>query len=261
MVAGTLAASGYYLGGTLLPPTDANPRGYFESREVEHLNEILVATMLYPSWRERALGWLRPIPVQPDFTALPISSRARWLALIPTWRRPFMRPDYAERMRTLVSHQPYCFKDPRFSYTLTAWRPYLQNTAFVCVFRDPGVTARSIVKEVQNAEYLKGLDVDFGRALEVWRWVYQHVLQVHRHEGDWLFLHYDQVLSGDGLDRLQRHLDAPVDRGFVDARLRRTCSQDAVPVEVRRLYAELCRLAEYEPPPAAAAPEAVGGSR
>jgi hypothetical protein len=76
--------------------------------------------------------------------------------------------------------------------------------------------------------------------------MYRHILDVHRHEGAWLFLHYNQVLSGEGLERLEDFVDAPVDRSFPDPSLNRSFSDDLVPEEVARVYQHLCEIAEYE---------------
>lgn len=249
MVAGTLADAGYYMGDTLLPPTEGNPKGYFESREVEAVNDGLIHTMRYPTRREKRLAWLRPIPQQPDFDTLEPWVKARWLALIPPVRQPILKSIYQEQIEALVKYQPFCFKDPRFSYTLPAWRPFLNpsETAFICVFREPAITAASILKEVQTESYLDGLTITYEQVMQMWVYSYRHILTKHRHAGSWLFLHYSQVLTEEGLNRIEMLLDVKVNRDFPEARLQRTQSEQNAPRDAQHIYRQLCSLAGYIP--------------
>lgn len=247
MVAGTLAQAGYYMGDSLLPPTEGNPKGYFESREVEAVNDGLVRTMLTPTPLEQRLAWVRPLPKQPAFDTLEPWVKAHWLALIPPGRTPQLKPMFRPQIEALIAHTPFCFKDPRFSYTLPAWRRYLSSdTAFICVFREPAVTAASILKEVESESYLQGITMTFEQVLQLWVYVYRHVLEIHCQQGDWLFLHYDQVLTPEGQQSISQLLDVQVDAQFPDASLQRTHSDQPVPRHVQRIYQQLCTLAGHE---------------
>ena len=146
----------------------------------------------------------------------------------------------------LTERQPFCFKDPRFCYTLPAWRPALGDAVFICVFRHPADTAASIVKECASARYLRRLTMDFDIALEVWTLMYSHVLR-QRDEGEWIFVHYDQVLAGDGLSRIADLLGTRLDGDFPDRALRRSRSDRPVPRETSELYEELCSIAGFAP--------------
>jgi hypothetical protein len=75
--------------------------------------------------------------------------------------------------------------------------------------------------------------------------MYRHILQTHRHKGSWLFLHYNQVLADSGLGRLEEFVEAQVDRDFPDPSLRHSTSEQAVPLEARQVYRQLCQLAAY----------------
>jgi hypothetical protein len=238
MVAGVLAKSGYFMGDHLYPGRESNPKGFFEDPEINGINEVLVAQVVHK--RPRLLGkWF--------FRHRPLQGQ-RWLACVPVGTKIPSSAAIIERIQRVTQREPYCFKDPRFSYTLSVWRPFLKNTVFVCVFRDPARTALSILKECRDAEYLHGLSISFRQALEVWNLMYRHILEVHRHEGAWLFLHYNQILTERGLDRLEAFVDASVDHSFPDASLRRSFSDNPVPEETSRLYQQLCELAEYEDP-------------
>jgi hypothetical protein len=236
MLAGVLAKAGYFMGDHLYPGRESNPKGFFEDPEINGINEILVAQMV-PK-RPRLLGkWF--------FRSRPLEGQ-RWLARVPVGTRIPSLPIISERIQKATQREPYCFKDPRFSYTLPVWRPFLKNTVFVCVFRDPARTALSILKECRDAEYLHSLSISFRQTLEVWNLMYRHILEVHRHEGAWLFLHYDQILSGEGLERLEVFVDAPVDHSFPDPSLNRSFSDDPVPEGISHAYQQLCEFAEYE---------------
>jgi hypothetical protein len=231
MVAGTVAKAGYFMGDRLLPPSDGNPKGYFEDYEINDINEDLLASVV-PK---------RPIIFGNEhFRHRPLRGQF-WVACLPLGTQISPSPALIPRLQRAVLREPYCFKDPRFCYTLPVWRPYLKNVAFVCAFRDPGATVASILKECQYAPIV----LTFGHALRAWTQMYTHVLQIHRHHGDWLFLHYNQLLSNDGLKRLQLFLDAQVDGSFPEASLNRSVSTKRVPGKSWRVYEELCDLAGY----------------
>jgi hypothetical protein len=235
MVAGKLSRSGFYMGDDMYAPRESNPKGFFESRTINWINEDLLAQVA-PA-RPPVLGrwWFRDRPLP----------RQRWLARVPVGIEVPCRPGVATRIQAQVARTPFCFKDPRFSYTLPAWRPFLQDTVFVCVFRDPMVTAASILKECATARYLRTLKISVEIAVEIWVLMYEHVLQAHRKQGEWLFLHYDQVLQGESVDRLEDVVGASVDREFPNPAFRRSLARDPMPAPAQQTYRALCVLAGY----------------
>jgi hypothetical protein len=150
-------------------------------------------------------------------------------------------------MRDVIQRRPFCLKDPRFCYTLDAWRPVWGDPVYVCVFRDPARTADSMLRERRERLYLSTLKLDRERALDVWRLMYSHVLRRHVRQGRWLFLHYDQVVRGDAFDRLAEHTGAELDRSFPDLELQHARAAEPAPPEHEALYRELCDRAGYEP--------------
>src|SRR5205823_9948849 len=130
MVAGALHAAGYHLGDELLPASISNPKGYFEDRAVNALNEdlLLQVAPLKPTGRAGRL-----FPFRLDYGH-------RWLAVVEPQARLRAAPELESRMRELVRRRPFCLKDPRFCYTLELWRPALGDAAYICVFREPGRT-------------------------------------------------------------------------------------------------------------------------
>jgi len=235
MVAGALSTCGYFMGDNLYEARASNPKGFFESPEINGINEELLACVL--PRRPPLIGrWCyrdRPAWGQ------------RWLARVPAGTTITANPRCLRRIQAALASEPYCFKDPRFCYTLGAWRSAMPKTVFVCVFRHPAATARSILKECRDMPYLRSLQMDFDIALEVWRLMYEHVLRNHVRTGEWTFVHYEQMIDGSAVSRLEKHLDARIDRGFADASLRRSEADSNVPSEIRRLYQELCERAEF----------------
>ena len=122
----------------------------------------------------------------------------------------------------------------------------MQNVVFVCVFRDVASTAASIMKECTEAPYLRDLTMTFPVAIEVWTLMYQHVLRVHRNDGEWVFVHFNQILSGEGIVRLEKHLQVQGDNTFPDRSLRRSSSTTPIPEATVQIYEELCEAAGYQ---------------
>jgi hypothetical protein len=225
MLAGSLRLAGYYMGAHLIPADETNPKGFFEDDEINAINEALL-TPLTPELSVPGYGW-------------------RWLASVPVGTGIECPPELASRIEAQTAHAPFCFKDPRFCYTLPTWRPFVADAVFLCVFREPARTAQSILKECREADYLHGLPMDFTGAVAVWTLMYRHVLEVHRHEGEWLFFHYDQLFSEAAVCRLETTLGIAADRQFPDAKLKRTPAAGIVGAEAAQVYEKLIELAQY----------------
>lgn len=236
MTAGVLSRAGYFMGHKVLNKGRINnPFGNYEDQEVNNVNEQL-------------LGQVIPQPETIDGVVRHRDRPAemqRWLGRLPVGTSIESLPACVTKIRELISHEPFCFKDPRFSYTLSVWRPHLTDTVYVCVFRGPHKTAQSILKQVEDAPHLRGLEMSFSAALEVWSLMYRHILEIHSREGAWLFLHYDQLLTEAGLNKLSRFTGAPVLRDFPQNDLRREYLPAEVPAEVEKIYAELCHHADF----------------
>ena len=235
MIAGMLSNSGFYMGGNLYGARPINPKGIFESWEINGINEELLSGVT-PK-RPPFLGWF--------FRDRPILGQ-RWLSRIPVNTQIVSTASINQRIEEVTKKVPFCYKDPRFSYTLPVWKPFLRNTVFLCVFRDPRVAVRSILDVCKASSYLHNFYINEKLAAEVWSLMYQHILDVHRHSGDWLFIHYNQAFTEKGLDRLSTFLNAEVDRSFPDRSLDRSKSVGAVPPQdVKKIYQDLCDLAGY----------------
>lgn len=235
-MAGLLVRSGYFAGSTLLEPTAANPKGYFEDVEVNSINEALLA----PAMRRRPrIAPLRRVLYRPG-------QYQRWLAVLPPGRVVRADASLERRMRAATGTHPFCLKDPRFSYTLDAWRPMLGNAGFICVFRDPRATVRSILNECRRDPHLHTIHMTERRAEKVWVSMYRWILEVHRSAGDWVFVEYDQLLDGSALGRVEDLVQARVEGGFADRSLERSPTDVQVSTTALDLYAHLRELARSD---------------
>jgi hypothetical protein len=238
MVAGLLASSGYFMGNKLdAYRGETNPKGFFEDPDINALNERIldpvvprrprepVGRLLYP---RRSVNW------------------SYWLTCVaPDTAIPPPAGGLEEWIRSYTDTRPFCFKDPRFSYTLSAWRREAPNARFICVFREPNRTAQSMVKEAGQAEYLRYFKFEYADALRVWQAMYLRILNEHARTGEWLFVHYDQVLDGQVFEALEQFTGAQVDRTFPEASLARSESVGAVGDDVKATYETLCELAHF----------------
>ncbi len=244
LVAGLFHNSSYFAGENLWPPTASNPLGYFEDVEINSINEDLLNKVA--PWRPPGVvGALWPLHRdRPRYSQ-------RWLSRLPTGT--VVRSDAAldARMARQASYRPYLFKDPRFCYTLPAWAPHLApDTLFLCVFREPQRTVDSIIKITRQERYLRDLSMSVQDAYEYWEAAYRNVLcQRAAVGGEWLFLHYDEVLEGRSIPILEERLGASVDREMLRADLSRSTYAGSVVSSAEELYQQLIQLSmlKYSP--------------
>lgn len=225
------------MGENLYPADEGNPKGYFENWQLNSINEELLA---------------KTIPGRPRLFGSGIFFRRRppagqlWLAVPHRGLIDECPDDIGKKIKQLTSHEPYCLKDPRFCYTLSLWKPFLRNTVFICIFRHPGITAHSLIKECKRVPEYRRYISNFKSAYKLWDSMYSHVLDIHfdRNE-EWLFFHYNQLLNGSALEPLEKDLKIKVDRYFAEKRLNRSISSGKIPDNILNLYRRLCQLAEY----------------
>ncbi len=236
MVAGTLAKAGYFMGDHFSDPNPSNAKGFFEDHKVNYLNEDLLGPVV--PGRPSLLGrWF--------FKDRPVFGQ-RWMACIPPQATlPEPTADVTARMQERLAHQPYCFKDPRFSYTLPLWEPHLNDTVYICVFRHPGETANSMVKECHTAPYMQSLNMDYNKALQVWEAMCNRILTMADQGGTWLFLHMQQVFTPEGLDRIATFTEAEVDRSFPEPELKHSKTDQPTSPNIEDTYQELCHKAHF----------------
>jgi hypothetical protein len=228
LAAGLLAEAGYDLGPRLLSADPSNPKGFFESRTVNDLNERLL----------EPLTDARPV----DATGRPLAARPlrdgeRWLATLPADVTVPPRPQLDPALRAAVDVGPVARKDPRFVWTLPVWAPLLPGALRLCVFREPGRTVRSILGMTDSGDL--GLTLD--GALAVWTAAYLRCLHLADAEDadDWLFVSYRQLVDGSALPVLAARLGAALHGDFADPGLARTPDAGGVPPAVTAVLREL----------------------
>ncbi len=236
---GVLAKAGHFMGYTFADPDIANPKGRFEDHKVNRINEALLAPLMPGRPREPFGRWLTPGRLADGW---------RWLADVPLDARIRTTPALDREMVEVAANRPLALKDPRMSYTLPAWRPHLgPDLHHVVVFRHPGSTAESMVKEARRI--YPGLAFDHARGLRVWTQSYRHILERHHAQGGaWLFVHYDQFFGdGEAYPRIARFLGTPPDTSFADSTLRRSEPPAGLtlPEDTLRTYERLCSLAGH----------------
>jgi hypothetical protein len=237
LLAGTLSGAGYFMGDHPWLDRQFNPKGYFEDMHVAGINEELLRQVVRTAPR-RPYRWV--------YRRHAFRWGQLWLAAVPPEVEIPRLLNVEPGIKKLVGHKPYCFKDPRFCYTLPAWRPFLRDTVLLCVFREPARTANSILTILDRNPRLSHLSMGFDQALDVWTSTYAHVVAKHRHEGEWLFIHYEQIMNGSAKARIRDALGIEPDLDFADAELRRSPAAGDLPVRTREIYDELCELAGFQ---------------
>jgi hypothetical protein len=211
MIAGVLR-NNYFMGEDNYPPRPANPKGFFEGPYLNDTNNII----LNASTGKCADWWVMPLSL--DTTVVcPVNA-------VP-------------RIEHLLSKTPYCYKDPRFCYTLPVWNKFIRNTRFICTFRHPASSAKSLMIENEQGS---------ERSFEIQSSMYEHVLTQHIAEGDWMFVHYNQMFSRRILKKVSRFLNAEVDFDFPDLQYSKPIPDLEVPNKSMEIYIELCELAGYK---------------
>jgi hypothetical protein len=169
--------------GALLPPGRDNPAGYWESRAISELDDVLLAHL--------GGSWDQPPVLDPGWEAN---------ADLDSWR-----DKAAEALATTFGpHEPATsdwigWKDPRLSILLPFWRTVTTVDTTIVLVRDPDEVASSLLE--RNG-------IDAPQAAVLWlRYLFaatsndEHHLLVTQDE---FFLRMPETLG-----RLTRHLDLP----------------------------------------------------
>ncbi len=234
MVAALFRNSGYFMGFDLLGASPANLYGYYEDTGITEINNLLL---------RRMLGWplIRLLPLLTP--AAHRDPRALWLAAPRRrhWRGEPIMP-LVRLMDAYARRQPFCYKDPRFSATLPVWERFLPvGTRRIVVFRDPDQTVDSILRDAAES-YDPRLRVSARWSYTAWRRSYSRLLHIAGAGGPALFIHYDDVASGDALPVLAAFTGAEIDSTEIDlsvSRSRAVTRRLPVAVACRELYDRL----------------------
>jgi hypothetical protein len=106
------------------PADEANPKGYWERRDVWALSEEVLESL--------GANWYDVADVDVDDLA------------------PADRDRFTSRARSIVQrlepHRPWVIKDPRLCLLFPLWRPLLERPVCVLIYRDPLEVARSLAR-------------------------------------------------------------------------------------------------------------------
>lgn len=235
LAAGLFRDSGLHQGEDFHASDEANPKGYFEDVDVNMLNEDLL---------DPFFGVGPASPVGKYLFPFRLTYGYRWLAELPLCHTPSAEDGEAERIQAFTDAAPFCYKDPRFAYTFSAWEPYLpKDTTNLVVFRDPGETLNSLQAEAQRV----GAKYPFTEedAMRNWTSVYTHIL-LKQWDGDdgWLFVRYRDLFDDEVYDVLEDEVGVEVDRDFADPSLNRQPTEEIDNAGMQALWEGLMEARE-----------------
>ena len=233
-LAGMFGPDTHRHGLDLYEPSPSNPKGFFENRQVNDLNEsILMQSAVAHLGPEGARALLQ------GFTPGQLWL-ARWPDAMPTRWNAEQRRDVAQA----VAQAPFCLKDPRFSVTAQAWLEQAPDAVLLSIHRPPAVTAESVLRECRSSTYLRDLRISVADAFAVWRQTYRRIVKLYRSGAEVVFLRYEDLFDAARLQQLEAVVRAPLRRDFAEAHLNRTQPTVAADAECKALHALLDALAE-----------------
>ncbi|MDM8518427.1 hypothetical protein QUF64_00155 [Anaerolineales bacterium HSG6] len=213
---------------------DGNSRGNFECKQVNYINELILSVY--------------------DNNGYSLSLGQRWIASIDSSIKikggsQSGFPEIDEAITFLVQHEPFCYKDPRLSYTLPVWQPYLDSldVIYICVFRHPQATAKSLQRECQLPHM--NISLTKSRCFELWHNIYAHILN-NTSQKNCFFIHFDQILDYSGLSKLSKFCGISLDKYLVkpdEVRHNHYRGFDDTPEHVISMYETLCDRAYQYP--------------
>lgn len=243
MVAGGFAEAGFHMGDRVdyLKKSKANPKGFFEDYEVNTINEDILKKVVINL----------PEKIRRRFLPSHTFYRARWLARIPLCQKITSDIRIDERINDVMCKEPFCFKDPRFSYTLPVWQRQLTSTIlFIVVFRHPHRTAQSTVRECQENPALRTLRMNEGLALKTWKCMYSHILKNYEKSEDksnWLFVNYNQVFEEKWAEKIEAFSGVKINTAFAEKKISRTDGEEKISdKEISLIYGKLNHLSSYD---------------
>ncbi|MEP6502510.1 MAG: glycosyltransferase family 2 protein [Betaproteobacteria bacterium] len=231
-LAGMFGPGTHRHGADLYEPSPSNPKGFFENRQVNDLNESImmmsaVAHVGADGTRALLQGFT---PGQLWLARFPDAMPARWNA------------DQSRDIAQAISPAPFCLKDPRFSITAPAWLEQVPDAALLSIHRAPAVTAESVLRECRSSTYLRDFRISVADAFAVWSQTYRRIVKLYRTGTDVVFLRYEDLFDADRLALLERHVRAPLQQQFAERSLNRTQADVPADAECKALHALLDTL-------------------
>ncbi len=232
MLAGLFSGRGFYQGDDLYSPREANPKGFFENQRINSLNERIMVHSIERAHGLDAANLFRTLYRQGQY----------WLALLPSDLQCVATKDDESELLSLVGRHPFCYKDPRFCYTLELWLDAAPDAVTLCIFRDPGVVVASILKELQAAAYLADLRISITDLYKIWREMHRRLLQMRSAGRKIFFFKYEDLFEERKLKEIENLVGTSLNREFPDRGLSRTHVTVTVDRQTNALYQGLIKL-------------------
>ncbi len=229
LVTGLFRNTGMNLGEDSYKPRQSNPLGFFEDRKINNINEEILSRYLPDRLFHNGFAYGSDIPLNGQ----------RWLSRIHDSINIEATSDILQRIENKVHNEPFCFKDPRFCYTLDIWRQKSPNSKYIMIFRNPSDVVTSILNEIKTMPYLYNFSLSVNTAFETWRAINQYPLINFTKTGDWLFVQYEDLFLSETLDRIEKFTKTRIDRNFPDKNLNRSKSELKIDNLTQKLYDEL----------------------
>lgn len=231
MVAGLFAQTGLFMGDDLHSPRHSNPKGFFEAPAINRFNDRLIVEKL-PSriqFEEVEYGGDIPRPTH------------GWLARLPMHCDIVFSDRDAEEARNIVGGRSFCFKDPRFCYTIDGWLNAVPGThRLIFVFRQPEIVVESILAEMRSTPYLYSLAMGVDQLFQYWEIMAKRMLRFAQ-DSRALFVSYDAVLNSEVIDAMEDLTGLKLDRSFPEVALKRSSTSLVAPPTVATVFDELRR--------------------
>lgn len=238
--------AGVYVGSELLKETISNPRGYFESKGINELNNEIIHKLMPATIAKRRRikklyckfknDPLLQVPSSYPFVSTPVKS-----SMNVGHRIDRQLTDFASR-------ESYFYKDPRFSVTLPIWLNYLpQDILILCVYRHPDKTVFSYQKNITDI-YKNSFSVDDGALYNAYARNYNRFIKWKKNGMNIRFIHYDQLCDQQYIARLSEDLNIRLPCNYDNALKRSEERSDTPPCGFKALqcYNTLNKIAYYK---------------
>ncbi|MGA0257791.1 MAG: hypothetical protein ACO3MG_08140 [Saprospiraceae bacterium] len=141
--------AGYNMGDTLMPPSKANPRGYFEDVDIINFEERLIEKICGTQFR----FWYIDKDVKLDLSVL-------------------SEEDYTEAKDLILSKvghsDHFIWKSPRSALLLNFWRKLFPELGVIILYRHYDLVANSLVRRGDMWKFSKLRYLQKRKALNIW---------------------------------------------------------------------------------------------
>jgi hypothetical protein len=189
-------AAGYFIGEELLWPSLVNANGFFESQAINKINDAVIRPLMWrpPHW-ELHHPWISVIGTDVEVPSLEDLDQVRWF----------------------MARTPFCYKDPRFSITYPAWKPFLpRDCVQLITFRHPTAYVNSLLRGIELGEW-KWMRKEPELMLASWVSFYRHIFK--NDDGTFVYFHFNELFTAEGKERVQSCLEAVIPEGLAESDL------------------------------------------